>query len=218
MQNYTNKLLAVGCWLLADESRFIIFAPLTIPIMKRLFAAVKINPSENFLRLYNSLRADLKFSSIKWVPAENIHVTLKFFGETEEVKIKDISKALKNAADQHRHFQMELRNVGIFGSSYDPRVIWLGMEKTDSLVALTKSVFNELDKIGWQRDRQNFMPHLTIGRIKHIPDKRLFQKVIDDHKLVDIQMVNVVEFHLYESILRQEGPIYKILESYKLEQ
>ncbi len=184
--------------------------------MKRLFAAVKITPSANFIKLYNSLRADLRFASIKWVPSENIHVTLKFFGETEESRIPDISKALKNASGKHDRFQVELKNVGIFGSSYDPRVIWLGMEKAEPLADLTRSVFDEIEKVGWQRDRQNFVPHLTIGRIKNIPDKRLFQKVIDDNRSANIQIVDISEFHLYESILRREGPIYTILETYRL--
>jgi 2'-5' RNA ligase len=184
--------------------------------MKRLFAAVKIYPSGEFIKLYDSLRTGLKFASIKWVPTENIHVTLKFFGETPEDRIAAIVAALRSAALKHQSFKMELKNVGIFGSSYDPRVIWFGMEKTEPIAALTNTVFVELEKTGWHPDRQNFVPHLTVGRIKYVPDKRLFQTVIDDYKIADIQVVEVREFHLYESILRKEGPLYTILETYKL--
>ena len=184
--------------------------------MKRLFAAVKIHPSPEFLRIYNDLRTGLKFSDIKWVKPEIIHVTLKFFGETEERKISEISQILKDVALRHERFNAELVNVGIFGSAYDPRVIWFGMQKAEPLKALAEDVLSSVEKIGWERDRQNFVPHLTIARIKYVPDKKLFQKVVDEHKNAFIQQVSVADFHLYESILLREGPLYKVLETYHL--
>jgi 2'-5' RNA ligase len=106
--------------------------------------------------------------------------------------------------------------VGIFGSAYDPRVIWFGMQKAEPLKALADDVLTSVEKIGWERDRQNFVPHLTIARIKYVPDKKLFQKVIDENKNAFIQEIYVAEFHLYESILLREGPLYKVLETYHL--
>jgi 2'-5' RNA ligase len=184
--------------------------------MKRLFAAVKIHPSPEFLRIYNDLRTGLRFADIKWVKPEIIHVTLKFFGETEERKIPEISQALKDVALRHKRFNAELVNVGIFGSAYDPRVIWFGMQKAEPLKALAEDVLSSVENIGWERDRQNFVPHLTIARIKYVPDKKLFQKVVDEHKNAFIQQVSVADFHLYESILLREGPLYKVLETYHL--
>ena len=185
--------------------------------MKRLFAAVKIHPSPEFLKIYNDLRSGLKFADIKWVKPDIIHVTLKFFGETEEGKIPEISKVLKEVAARHDRFSSELVNVGIFGSSYDPRVIWFGMQKAEPLKALGEDVLKSVERIGWERDRQNFVPHLTIARIKHVPDKKLFQAMIDRHKNAFIQEVSVAEFHLYESILQREGPIYRVLTTFSLQ-
>ena len=184
--------------------------------MKRLFAAVKIHPSPEFLKTYNSLRTSLKFCRITWVKPENIHVTLKFFGETEEKQIPQISSVLNEVALRHKPFACELVNVGIFGSSHSPKVIWFGIDQAEPLKRLGFDVLQAVEKIGWEADRQNFVPHLTIGRIKEIPDKYLFQRVIDEHKKTWMQEVRVQEFHLYESILNREGPIYKILETFKL--
>ena len=157
------------------------------------------------------MKSSLNFADIKWVKPEIIHVTLKFFGETEEQKIPGISNVLREVAGRHERFNTELVNVGIFGSSYDPRVIWFGMQKAEPLKALAEDVLKSVEQIGWERDRQNFVPHLTIARIKYVPDKRLFQKVIDENKNAFIQEVSVAEFHLYESILFKEGPVYRIL-------
>jgi RNA 2',3'-cyclic 3'-phosphodiesterase len=184
--------------------------------MKRLFAAVKIHPSPEFLKTYNSLKTSLKFCRITWVKPESIHVTLKFFGETEESRIPGISRVLKEVASQHQPFTSELVNVGIFGSSYNPKVIWFGIEKSEPLKKLGIDVLQSVEAIGWEPDRQNFVPHLTVGRIKEVPDKQLFQKMIDEHKHDWLQEFSVVEFNLYESILLKEGPLYKVVESYKL--
>lgn len=185
--------------------------------MKRLFAAVKIHPSAEFLKTYNSLKSGLHFARITWVNPESIHVTLKFFGETEENRFPGISKILHEEAGLHQPFTSELVNVGIFGSSYSPKVIWFGIEKSEPLKKLGLGVLQSVEKIGWEHDRQNFVPHLTIGRIKNVPDKHLFQSIIDMHKKTWIQEIQVSEFHLYESILTREGPIYRVLETFKLE-
>jgi RNA 2',3'-cyclic 3'-phosphodiesterase len=184
--------------------------------MKRLFAAIKIHPSPEFLKTYNSLKNGLKFCRITWVKPESIHVTLKFFGETEEKRIPEISRVLKEAASRHQPFASELVNVGIFGSSYSPKVIWFGIENAEPLKNLGNDVLKSCEAIGWEADRQNFVPHLTIGRIKDVPDKHLFQKMIDEHKKARMQEFSVREFHLYESILNREGPIYQVVETYTL--
>ena len=184
--------------------------------MKRLFAAVHVIPSREFRELFTSLQRGLYFADIKWVNPENIHITLKFFGETEEDRIPGISKVLKEVCGHHAPFTFTIAETGIFGSSYNPRVIWFGIRNAEALTALAQEVISEVEVLGWERDRQNFVPHLTVGRVKNAKDKRLFQKMIEEHNKALIQEVSVVEFHLYESILQREGPIYKILESFRL--
>lgn len=192
------------------------FRPSTCFLMKRLFVAVKIHPSPEFLHVYNSLKSGLKFCRITWVRPESIHITLKFFGETEEKRIAEISRVLKDVAVRHSSFTSDLVNVGIFGSSYDPKVIWFGIENAEPLKKLGMDVLKSVETIGWEPDRQNFVPHLTIGRIKDVPDKHLFQRMLDEHKKARMQEFSVREFHLYESVLTREGPIYKVLEGYGL--
>jgi 2'-5' RNA ligase len=90
------------------------------------------------------------------------------------------------------------------------------MENAEPLKALAQDVLTSVEPIGWARDRQNFVPHITIARIKNIPDKRLFQQIIDRHRDDFFQEILITEFHLYESILQREGPVYKVLESWTL--
>lgn len=184
--------------------------------MKRLFAAIKIHPSVNYNSLFNEISSQLSHERIKWVEPENMHLTLKFFSKTDEKQIPNIQQVLANAAADAKPFTLKISNTGIFGSRYDPKVIWFGIEKNPELESLVQNIFAGLEKQGWKSDRQNFVPHLTIGRIKELKDKPLFQNIIRKYNVVEIQEENVSEITLYESILRREGPLYLNVFSAKL--
>jgi 2'-5' RNA ligase len=184
--------------------------------MKRLFAAIHMVPSQELLELYASLMRGLRFADIKWVKPQNLHITLKFFGETYEDRIPDIQRVLKEVSENHKPFSFMLAGTGIFGASYNPKVIWFGIQKANALTTLANDVLNEVDKIGWKRDRQNFRAHLTVGRVKNVKDKQLFQQMIDEHNKTFIQEVSVIEFRLYESILHRDGPVYRVVETFSL--
>ena len=184
--------------------------------MKRLFAAIKVNPSELFLKQYYILKKNLQQEKIRWVDLQNIHVTLKFFGETPEHHIPAIEAALKQASFEVSPFEFSIMDTGIFGSNYKPRVIWFGIDPHEQIVKLANAVFDELEKIGIERDRQNFVPHLTIARIKELNEKKHFQEVIDKYREGYIQKEEVNQFHLFESHLGPKGPKYTIIGSYSL--
>lgn len=176
--------------------------------MKRLFAAIKIHPSARYISLFSEISSSLHYEHIKWVEPENMHLTLKFLGETDETKIPAICLAIETAIKQSKPFTLKIANTGVFGSRYDPKVLWFGIEKNVELEDLARNLFAELAKCGWETDRQNFVPHLTIGRIKGLKDKPHFQQIISKFNTVEIQEENVTEITLFESILRREGPLY----------
>jgi len=184
--------------------------------MKRLFAAIKVHPDPNLLKIYSQLRASVSYEKINWVSEKNIHITLKFFGDTHEHQIDTICEVFDEIAGRHKPFTIRLKDIGIFGSRYNPRVIWFGMENCPEVERLAADVINNLEDAGFQHDGQHFRPHLTVGRVKMINDKSMFQKNIDKLKNVFLQEVPVTEFHLYESILRPQGPLYNEIECFKL--
>jgi 2'-5' RNA ligase len=184
--------------------------------MKRLFAAVKIHPSETFISLLYQFRQALRNENIKWVEPNNIHITLKFFSETEESRIEEIKKQLMMVASRHTPFKFSIKGTGVFGSSYNPRVIWFGINENNALQHLSMDVLNSMATIGWEKDRQNFVPHLTMGRIKFIHNKNKLKELIDRYKDVAIQEEDLNEFYLYESILKPQGPTYNVLKTFEL--
>lgn len=184
--------------------------------MKRLFAAIKITPDENLLRVYYDLKKQCIHDRINWVKPENIHITLKFFGETNESKADEISSLLNDLSVQHKPFNLSLANVGIFGSSYKPKVIWIGIHESEPLQYLATDIIDRMEGIGFLKDRQNFVPHLTIGRIKMIDNKNRFSHYISEYNSIDVQKIDIYKFYLYESVLSSIGPTYNIINQYNL--
>lgn len=184
--------------------------------MKRLFTAIKVNPEIPFLELISRLQQALYRDRIKWVDTGNIHITLKFLGETPEEELDDIVAAVETSVEGRSPFELSLKDIGIFGSSYNPRVIWCGIEPHPEMQKLASKHFLELEKAGYPTDRQNFVPHLTLGRIKSISNKKYFQDVMKKYQPGFIQKIPVRSVILFESILKREGPEYRVMKEFRL--
>ena len=184
--------------------------------MKRLFVAINIVPDSKLLQVYKEIQKRCYADKIKWVDAHLFHLTLKFIGETPQDSTDNISKVLRQIADNTDAFTFNLKGVGIFGSSYHPRIIRVNIEEGKNLIRLGNKIATGLEAIGFPQDRQNFVPHLTLGRIKKVQDKEFFQKTIKIYQTEFFQKVNISEFFLYESKLHPYGPEYFVLEQYKL--
>lgn len=184
--------------------------------MKRLFIAVKIIPGQEFLNTYYSLKKDLFNEKVKWVNEDNFHFTLKFLGETDESFFAKIRNTLENISLSTQPIKLKIENLGIFGSRYNPRVIWAGIENNPQITEFANKVLNGLDDAGFKHDRQNFVPHITIGRIKNIHNKKHLKSIIYKYKRSLYQEDTINSFCLFESILTPEGLVYKTLKEFKL--
>lgn len=185
--------------------------------MKRLFLAIPLSPESEFSALLQNLSSELYYERINWVKAQNMHLTLKFLGPTADEKIPEIITTVNRILTERETFRLEFNKTGIFGSRYQPRVLWLGLKNVpEQLDLLAESVLNAMDVIGFARDRQNFVPHLTLGRIKNLTDKPRFQEVIGKIPQKAYIHKSVTELLLYESILHKDGPKYRVIHSFKI--
>lgn len=185
--------------------------------MKRLFIAIKIEPNKSFIEIYNELISRLKFENLRFAEMNNLHLTLRFIGDTAENKISDIDRMLNKTIVTAKSFTLNINRTGIFGSSYNPRVVWFGIDQNEKLTYLQKTIELNLSKVGLFPDRQNFVPHLTLTRIKQLKDLKLFQKVISEFREKEIMKQDVQSFSLIESTLMKDGPVYNTLFSYLLQ-
>lgn len=183
---------------------------------KRLFLAIPILPGPQLLSKIKFLEQNLTEEWINWTKEGNMHLTLKFIGKTPGKKIVEIADAIENCLAHFYSFTLTLDQIGIFGSNYNARVLWLGPRKTEDLLALHTSVIDSLERIGIADDRQNFVPHFTLARFKKIKHKDHFRRVIDKLDRDVLQETEVKEIVLFESILTAEGPIYKTIKKFPL--
>ena len=187
--------------------------------MKRLFLAIPIKTNDNgFIPLLDGLRRQLAHEKrINWVKPEHIHLTLKFIGNTPNEDIPKIIDGVEEMLQNHKSFTMDFNRTGIFGSRYAPRVLWLGMQNTPKeLYDLEEDTLSTFDKLGYLRDRQNFVPHITLGRIKELCEKQYFQKVVAATEQKSYIKQEVNEIILFQSILRPEGAFYKEIKRFEL--
>jgi len=184
--------------------------------VKRLFAAIKVEPSNILKNLLLDLFSNFKSSKINWSSLENLHLTLKFLGDVETGNISDIHHVLKEQAKLFPPFEMKFSQLGYFEKNRQPSVLWLGIEQNNYLTDLADAVINALEKIGYQPEERKYSPHLTLGRIKFLQNKNQFLSFIETNKNVGNSSQQVASFNLYESILYPTGPVYKIIQKYEL--
>jgi RNA 2',3'-cyclic 3'-phosphodiesterase len=132
----------------------------------RLFVAV--NLPEGQRRAAHEAAAPLRDAGlpVKWVPAESLHVTLKFLGEVAEAREAAIGAALDVVAAAAQRFEVGLGGAGAFPGVARPRVIWLGVEPHPALELLSHDVERALRPLDFETELRPFRPHLTLGRVR----------------------------------------------------
>ncbi len=184
--------------------------------MKRLFCALKVRPTEAVREVLADFRETMAGERIKWVHPENLHITLKFFGDTPGHKEPAIVEALEQAAAAATPFHFQLKGCGTFGNPRMPRVIWLGINQGAGLKNVYHKVNRALEPLGHLPDKKLFVPHLTVGRIKHLTETETLRGLIEEYRDTVFGNVPVGEFFLFQSTLRPEGPEYRVLKSFRM--
>lgn len=182
--------------------------------MKRLFIATKISLDQNFLQLKEQLKRELCHDEITWVKEDVCHLTLRFLGSTPDSKIPAIKKSLALACQQTSPFYLNLNKLGAFGSRYKPEVLWLGFEDFQPYKQLFDLLEAQLLHHEFAPAYGNFVPHITLGRVKKVIHKPRFWQSVEKLKPTYQQCFHITEMTLYQSFLHKEGPEYKPLASY----
>lgn len=182
----------------------------------RTFIAIKIIPEKKLAELFSHLRNSLKGEEIKWVDINNLHLTLRFLGETDRKQVTEINNVLESVSDSFQPFQFEINGVGVFKNKMQPRVLFLSVLNNPVLNQLANEIRGKLNIMGFDEDEKSFNPHLTLGRLKYIENKDAFYALANRYSTEKIQQVTVSEITFYQSILSSDGPTYKPLKIIKL--
>jgi len=158
-------------------------------------------------------------AGVKWVPAQNMHLTLKFLGDVTLSQMPEVVAAVEHEAMATHPLHLAVATFGAFPNPSQPRVIWAGLAgDIEDLSSLAGRIDVRLRQMGFPLDTRPFAPHLTIGRVRQevpVVDRRAL-----GYAVAALPVAPGLEFladsvHVVKSELRPEGAEYTRLSSSK---
>jgi len=145
----------------------------------------------------------------KLTEEENLHLTLKFLGSIDKNKVENIKERLKHISVNS--FEAKINEIGIFSPEF-VRIIWVTLNGNEAF-ELQSLIDNAL--VDFFPKEERFMSHITIARVKNVKDKEKLIDYIDNFKIKEIK-AKINSFSLITSELKPKGPIFTVIEKYKL--
>ncbi|MBC8346696.1 MAG: RNA 2',3'-cyclic phosphodiesterase [Candidatus Marinimicrobia bacterium] len=180
----------------------------------RTFIAIPV--PESVFNLQGNLKETIleKTGKVRWVRQDQLHLTIKFVGDTPDESIDEVRGVMQKVADQITPFDLSIQKTGCFPKIERPRVMWIGLEGAlDQLNQLVEMVHNGLHPLGFPREEKNFHPHITLARAKYpqknAPDISSFLNTSYDPIPFQIE-----KFQFISSELFPNGPVYTILSTH----
>lgn len=189
--------------------------------MARLFIAVDLAISvvERLARLQTewSSRIDSDDVRTKWVEPPNIHVTLKFLGETDDALVPMLDEVLEQLVKPLFPFEVGCQRVGAFPDARRPRILWAGLDQKGGEVMglLQQTIERDIETLGFAPEDRDFKAHVTLGRVK---SRQAFDMslIIDEFSTYDFGRSYIKDLILYRSELTPSGARYDVVSRYPL--
>ena len=184
----------------------------------RTFAAIELPQSvrQRIGSHIDQLKTAVPEANPSWSRVENIHLTVKFFGDVEQSRIKQISDAAARAVTGLKPFDVLVTGTGAFPKPNQPRVLWIGLEDPSGLLSeLHRRFEDECANQGFEKEGRLFRPHLTIARIRKPEGGRRLAEVNKELGFESMRLT-VGELIVFRSELSSKGSKYTALSRHKL--
>ena len=142
----------------------------------------------------------------RWIPAENLHLTLRFIGEVPPFRAEEIDHAL--AALRGRRFPLALAGIGTFAKAGRETMLWVGVERSEPLEHLQGKIETALQRTGLEPERRRFAPHVSLARLDNAAPEKL-AAFVQRHNLFRTEPFEVEHFTLFSSRLGKEQAAYE---------
>jgi 2'-5' RNA ligase len=157
------------------------------------------------------VRKEVPDAAASWSRVENIHLTLKFFGNVEVKRIEKISEAAERVVKQFSTVQISVGGTGVFPRPSRPQVLWIGVsDPSGQLSALQEKFENECAAEGFAQENRAYRPHLTIARLRKPEGAR---QLADAHLQMKFETIEVKlkELVVFRSELSPKGSKYTVI-------
>jgi 2'-5' RNA ligase len=181
----------------------------------RAFISVEVGPRID----WHSLRKELSDvdRGVRPVRPENLHLTLRFLGDTDEGLVEDLGDLMGKSVEGVSPFHLTFQGVGAFPNARKARVVWIGIHGAEPLVAIARRLEEGVREMGWKAEKRSFRPHATVARIKHIRRHGRLSSLLDRWHDGDFGTMEVRSIELKRSQLTPEGAIYSTVHSTPLD-
>lgn len=162
----------------------------------------------------DSLKEQIPDPFMRWVDADQIHLTLKFLGDVSPKNLEIIKKIVATEAAKRNTMEIGIGGIDAFPKKHQPRIIWVRVEAPAELDDLRQGIESGVARLGYEHDKYDFTPHLTLARVSRKTsgkDVRKIGEVLHTFKVGYLGAARVEEVHVYRSDLRPTGPVYKKL-------
>ena len=154
-------------------------------------------------------------ADVKWVELENLHVTLRFFGEISEAQRRELEHHLSATATAIPCFRLQVGTIGAFPSVMAARVIWVGLAQgCEQMQRLAAELDRVLAQAGWLREDRPFSAHVTIGRVRSPKGRSRLAEQLRAAEWTPPEPFDVDHMTLFRSELTSAGAIYTPLASF----
>jgi RNA 2',3'-cyclic 3'-phosphodiesterase len=145
------------------------------------------------------------------------HLTLRFLGEIAPERVGAISAALRAGVADVPPFDLTMDGVGAFPSRERPRVVWVGAtDGADRARDLAHRVDEALRTVGFEPEREVFVPHRTLFRVRSARDRARAAALLAGEGVPPPSRCRVDRVVLKESELGPRGARHRTLAEFPL--
>jgi 2'-5' RNA ligase len=157
---------------------------------------------------------------IKWVPTDNLHLTLKFLGDVNNTEVPGVCSVIHQICQNYPPFQLHFRGTGGFPSIDRPRILYAGVDDASgALTEIVTQLETSLAELGFKQEPRDYTPHLTLGRTRS-GSQRANSDVVDQlarEDKTELGSMLVQSVQLFASFLDKSGPTYQVMDTIQLE-
>jgi 2'-5' RNA ligase len=178
----------------------------------RTFIAVPAAPQTRTAatRLIDRLRPSA--GDVRWTPTDNLHWTLQFLGDVDDLQIPAVCDAIAAAAAEIEPFELEARGAGAFPAADRPRTLWIGAgQGSEVMCELQAAIEKQLVDLGYRGESRRYVPHITLGRVGRGADLQSLAAELATFADLDAGTMLVDEVTIFASQLTREGAIHEAL-------